>query len=385
MVAHPGARTRDAAHPNLCPDNDSWPPRRPSWESIKVSVDVGYGIFAITVTKGNSPVQNKLMNIPPLRAGLLRYCSVIQQAAPIDLTSLEQGVDDIILRLRAIGIDALRAARQRVRLEKAARDHERFPSFAQLHSFVDCVHTCVLPPELLAWARMALQTQMPATFPNVLADLARYATSGEDDEARGVALVVLFEFLRLGPVLRMHFDPESTYGRGMTLSDTDVLAARALDVWLDVVPRLPVVDDVNPVRLLLAEVNLSLEAYVELLRKAFHRLGADVDESYARRARVENLLARADPRDAVLVRNAMPEMFEVQQVSYAELRREHGYLFNGVGDAALRQRWHQLQARFASRGPQVALRRRGVAFVDLMAPPGVLQIAARESESGGAR
>lgn len=309
------------------------------------------------------------MNSMLIREQLLGYCAFMGEAVPSDLFSLNSGLDDIVLELRAIALDAVRASRQAIELDDAANDPDRFRALAELHKFVSNVLTMTLPPELVEWVRLVARASPPPQAAELLARLARYAAQGEDEECRALARVLLFELLRLEPLLQLHLSPYATFGVGMKLTDVDAIALEALEVWLEIIPRLPAAQDVNPMNLMSHEVELAFEQHVDHLRRVLAGLSGQVHDAFAFRARLEAILAGADASDAILVRNGMPEAFEMQYVSYALLKARNPRFFGDIGEEALRKRAERLRKRMKERSPREVLVRAGPALLDIVRDP----------------
>jgi hypothetical protein len=309
------------------------------------------------------------MNSMLIREQLLGYCAFMREAAPSDLFSLDSGVDDIVLELRSIALDAQRASRQGIELDEAANDPDRFRALAELHRFVSNMLTMTLTPELAEWVYLVARASPPPQAAELLARLARYAAQGEDEECRALARVLLFELLRLEPLLQLHLSPHATFGVGMKLTDVDAIALAALEVWLEIVPKLAAAQDVNPVNLMSHEVELAFGQHVDYLRRVLTSLGGQVHEAFALRAGLEATLAGADAADAILVRNGMPEAFEVQHLSYALLKARNPQFFGDVSEEALRKRAERLRNRMEERSPQEVLVRAGPALLDIVRDP----------------
>jgi len=286
----------------------------------------------------------------------------------IDEAAFTTGLDELTDELESIAHDAVKAERRGIDLDDAARDFDRFPALARLHALVESVITMSLSPSLLHLVKLAAAAPPPRD--HVLAMLARMVESASRDPDRelgALCRVLLFEVLRLEPLLALRLFPAQTFGKGMKVQDADAIALRTLEVWLTLAPALPKGDDVNVVRLMSEEVEMGLRHHIEVLRDILALVDQDAHDAFVRRAALEAILSHAEASDALLIRNAMPDVFEVQHLTIDMLKARHPLLLADKKNSALRKQLERLRRRTADEEPTKALRRSGIALLDIIA------------------
>jgi hypothetical protein len=256
--------------------------------------------------------------------------------------------EDIPAALRAmeaellvIGADAYRAEVQGVPLRDAVQDHERCPPFAKLYAGLEDMLTLGLPKELREWARRLLGRGVPSAFEAMLRTLVKHARRDDNAIRRALCKLLVFEGVRFGLLLRVKLPTDDTYAIGMTDNDVDNIAKRETIVWMnDTVPWVGEVESLDAITV--AEL-ISIERHLSALREAMRAAGRDLQEMLERRARSEARLFKLDARDAILIRNACAEEFEVQPLSLDLVLERHPAAFGHVKRGAMATRLSRLR------------------------------------------
>lgn len=262
--------------------------------------------------------------------------------------------------LLAVGADAYRAELHGASLAESVRDFERFPSLARLHADAEDIVTLGLRREIRAWATRFLARGVPPAVETMLRSLVAHARRDDNPVRRALGRVLLFEGVRLGLLLRIKLSTEETYGIGMSDEEVDVIAESETLAWMD--DTVPWVAELESFEAIGVAGLVHLERHLAELGEAVRTVGDELRETMRQRARFEARLFELDARDAILIRNAFAEEFEVQPLTLDLLRERHPAAFGNVKRGALDTRLSRLRGAAV---PTI-VRRKDLALIDLL-------------------
>jgi hypothetical protein len=166
--------------------------------------------------------------------------------------------------------------------------------------------------------------------------------------------------------MRAKLDTNDSYGRGLSDEDIERIASRETQIWMN--SDSPWTSDTESLEVIVASGLISLERYLASLSEMLRTVGADLRRELARRARFEARLFELDARDAILIRNALAEEFEIQPLSHDMVRERHPFAFGDVQRGALDTRLSRLRKGTKPR----ILRRNETSFIDILREIGQL-------------
>jgi hypothetical protein len=304
------------------------------------------------------------------RSPLREFAAALRLQDVVPPAEFEAGLVHLEAEVQRVAVDAYSAQRRGVPLYDAANDFVNYPQLARVHAAADDILTLSLPPHLVEWVQSLLSMPEPPAFDGMRMALVAAAADSLHPYRQALARFALFEGVRLNLVLMAKWYPHETLGVGLELGDLDRIAEARVSEWL--ADGLAVPDDVRPFHVIVSAAVQSLSAHAEELRAGLAHLQRDFLEAAQYRAAVEERLSEFDVRDALLIRNAMAPRLEEQRLTVEHLQERHLLVLGDVSRNALDQRYK----RALRRKSRDALRRRGVALLDLL----------RESDAaGGAR
>lgn len=308
----------------------------------------------------------RLSTAPPTSLGeaLQTFITVLQLDDLLPPESIPDALREMEAELLVIGADAYRAEIRGVPLSEATRDFEGCPSLAKLHAGFEDMLTLALPRELLGWARRLMSTGVPPAFEAMLRTLVAHARRDENPIRRALCRLLVFEAVRFGLLLRARLSTDETYGVGMSDEDVDAIAESETQVWMD--NALPWTAEVESLEAIAVAGLVRLEFHLAELGEAVRTVGTELRQTLDRRARFEARLFELDARDAILIRNACADEFEVQPLSLDLVRERHPAAFSDMKRGAMYTRLSRLRN---DDSPQV-VRRKDVALIDLLREAG---------------
>lgn len=300
--------------------------------------------------------------VPPTSLGdaLQTVITVLQLDDLLPPGSIPGALREMEAELLVIGADAYRAEIRGVPLSEATRDFEGCPSLAKLHAGLEDMLTLALPKDLLGWARRLMSTGVPPTFEAMLRTLVAHARRDENPIRRALCRLLVFEAVRFGLLLRARLSTDETYGIGMSDEDVDAIAESESRIWMD--DAIPWTAEVESLEAIAVAGLVRLEFHLAELGEAMRTVGAELRQTLDRRARFEARLFELDARDAILIRNACAEEFEIQPLSLDLVRERHPAAFGDVQRGAMYTRLSRLRN---GSSPQI-IQRGDVAFIDLL-------------------
>lgn len=300
---------------------------------------------------------------------LLTFIGLLQLDEILPPESIPDALREMEAELLGIGADAYRAEIRGAPLSEAVRDFDRCPSLAKLHAGLEDMLTLSLPKELLDWARRLISNGVPAGFETILRSLVAHARRDENPVRRSLCRLLVFEAVRVQLLLRTRLSADQTYGIGMSDEEVDAIAESETNVWMDDV--FPWTTEVESLEAIAIAGLIRLERHLAKLRMAMRTVNEELRKTLARRARFEARLLELDVRDALLIRNACAEEFDVQRLSLDLVRERHPAVFGDVTRGAMDTRLSRLRN---SKTAQI-IRRKDICLIDLLRDAAQLPVA----------
>lgn len=271
------------------------------------------------------------------------------------------GIVEIRSDLRRLGLEAEAVVVQGLSFSAAALDFENFPLLARAHAAVDDILTLSLPPEIVRWVfrMVARAEEIEIHMDAMTEDLVHMAALPLDlsDPTPALAKFFLFEMVRLQLILLARRHPNEVFGRGLELDDLSPMAEKQVVTWLAECPPA----DVRSRLIMEAAACLELSAQITLLKTELLRVGADLAEGLAFRARMESELSQCESSDSLMIRNGLlAPVLGIQQVSLEELRSRHRLAMGDVNLEALYKRFQRMKKR------KKLPKRKGIALLDVI-------------------
>lgn len=292
----------------------------------------------------------------------LGFSTFLPQAAlDAALTDLELGVGQLLA-------DVERAQRRNIPLRVAVHD-DGFPYLARFHGHLHDAFVMEVPSELVPILRRLVRMPSPQWSQELLDDMCIVARSprARPDE-RALARLVIFEGVRVNLFVAAWRTDGGFEGIGGSRRDLDDIA----DAELARLLAIPLAEDATeryrPFATTVASALVRLRDHVDALWAA-QALIEDLRKECEGRARLEMLLRRADPVDAVVLRNQLDRSPRQQPVPVARLPFEHPLLLDGHTEHSLNQRSSRA-TRTLDRNPARLVRRpKPITFIDLLLEP----------------
>jgi len=295
-----------------------------------------------------------------LSDALHAIAEVLQLDGLVGKEGLSAAMQEMEAELLVIGADAYRAEVQGISLRRAVQDHERCPALAKLHTSIEDMLTLGLPRELREWGRKLIAAGVPPAFEAMLRTLVKHARRDPNPVRQALCKLLVFEGVRFGLLLRARLATEETYGVGMTDDHIDEIAEQEMLIWMD--QTLPWLGDVQSLDAIALAGLISLERHLSDLRDVLATAGRELREMLERRAQFEARLFELDARDAILIRNALAEEFEIQPLSLDLVRERHPAAFGAVKRGAMDTRLSRLR----NDGVPHIVRRKDLSLIDLL-------------------
>lgn len=280
--------------------------------------------------------------------------------------ALEDGLKQLAAGALPVAGELIAAESSDEPLSDAVFDTDRFPHLVRVHGFINDVLVMDLPSDVLPWARKVAELGAPVGTEQVKRAATRRAIVGQDALAHLLRLA-LFEVLcvRQRLVLMAEGAHLETYnGRGR---DVEAIAEREVELavaWRDYGRDLERLND--PVKALSAAAVISLQDYVDSLRRELRALGREVHEQLAARERVLEVMDSLPVDQAVLVHNECAAIFGEDKVEAEDLLKQHPAMLGHLGRDAIYQRVHRLPGRIEKLSLEKVERQRRPSLADLL-------------------
>jgi hypothetical protein len=243
-------------------------------------------------------------------------------------------------------------------LAQAVFDTQQYPHLVRAHGWLTDILNMAVPTEILPWVRKVLAIGPSLENQTLQHLLATLAFRSPNPAERALGKFMLFEtlcFEQRMALLATNVDVEVVGGQPEkveTIATEEIAAVEQRPAYQTALLSLD--DPLGTLRVLVGASMARLNDYVETLRAQVKTVGQELHQRFVMRKKILDTLAKADPADAVLIRNANAGAFESERVTVEELRLRHPGLLGDLSPSNMRKRLERaLSKPFAAKERQI--------------------------------